>query len=471
METRTPPRIRLIIPTLFAIVCVALLVGTYTIFGGTVPLAPQGYRITVPLPDAANLLPGSDVEMAGVAIGKVVSVSRVGNSAETEIQLQTRFAPLHAGATAIARLKTLLGEAYLDLAPGPQSAPPIPDGGRLAASQVTPEVQLDQFLSTFNSGTRANLRGLFGGLAAAIAGQAGSLNDIVGNAAPLSANFDSLITALDSNRSDLQRVIASSGQVLQAVSAREGTLRAAVLAGNDVLSATARRNAALGATMQAFPPFLRDLQSASDVITADSPDLNAAVRALVPVASLATPALRAIDAAAPQFRGLFAALPATLTAGERALPSIQQIVPAAQAGFKQFYPVSRQLIPLLQLVAANPEGPAAAFANVANVTNGTFVGPKGLVQYYATGLPTVWNETVGGWVKRLPTNRMNPYVQPGGLNDIAKLGYVKSFDCRNTTNPLLLPPTGTGAPPCVLQGPWTFNGKSAFYPRLTEAAP
>ena len=85
-------------------------------------------------------------------------------------------------------------------------------------------------------------------------------------------------------------------------------------------------------------------------------------------------------------------------------------------------------------MAANPTSPAAPFADVAALTNGIFVGPDGLVQHYAKGLPTVWNETIGGWKQRLPTNRLNPYVKPGGQKDIAELGYVKMFDCRNTDN-------------------------------------
>jgi hypothetical protein len=50
-------------------------------------------------------------------------------------------------------------------------------------------------------------------------------------------------------------------------------------------------------------------------------------------------------------------------------------------------------------------------------------------------------------------------------------GYLQSFQCRHTGNPLLLPPTGTGTPPCDVQGPWTFNGHSSYYPVMTKAAP
>jgi ABC-type transporter Mla subunit MlaD len=315
------------------------------------------------------------------------------------------------------------------------------------------------------------MRQLFTGLSDALAGRQQAINNSLGWAAPASDNLNQVLGAVDAQRGDLQNLIASSAKVLDAVGSREGVLRAAVTAGNDVLGATAERNRALASTISALPSFLSQLRTASNVITADSPDLSAAVNALLPVAPLVNPALAEIDAAAPQFRALFQDLPATISAGERGLPALGPIVGAARGAFREFYPTSRNLIPILQLMAANPTAPEAPFADVANLTGGVFAGPGGLIQHFASGLPTVWNETVGGWVKRLPTNILNPYVTPGGQLNIAKLGYIKSFDCRNVHNPPYLPAIGLGSPPCVQQGPWTFNGKSAFYPRLTPAQP
>jgi virulence factor Mce-like protein len=425
----------------------------------------------VPLTQASNLVPGSDVQISGVKIGKVVDVQREGNAAQATLELQPRYAPMRSGARAIARTKTLLGEGYIEIAPGPQSAKPIPDHGRLAPAQVQSNVQLDEFLQTFSPQTRLRMRQLFAGLSSALAGQAQALNSSLGWAAPLSGNLSQVLDAVEGQRVDLQGLVASSASVLQAIGGREGLLRAAVTAGNDVLAVTAQRNLELAATVRALPSFLNQLSATSDTITADSPDLNAAVGALLPVAPLVLPALDQINVAAPQFRALFRELPATITAGERGLPALTSMVRATRTGFHEFYPTSRELIPIAQLMAANPTAPEAPFADVASLTNGLFVGPGGLVSQYGTGLATIWNETLGGWVKRLPTNILNPYVKPGGLRDIAKFGYIKSFDCRNIHNPAYVPATGTGSPPCVLQGPWTFNGKSAFYPRLTQAPP
>src|SRR5581483_11615145 len=119
------------------------------------------------------------------------------------------------------------------------------------------------------------------------------------------------------------------------------------------------------------------------------------------------------------------------------------------------YPTSRQLIPVLRLMATYREQAVIApFTNAGSVTNGTVIGPSGKIAHRATGMLYLSNETPVGWVKRLPTNRSNPYPEPSGLADLSKIGFLKSYDCRNVNNVLYLPALGTGVPPCVPQGPW-----------------
>jgi len=334
---------------------------------------------------------------------------------------------------------------------------------------VARNVQLDEFLETFDRPTRDRTHELFDGLARAVDGRGEELSGALGSAAGLTAGVDQVLRVVDSQRGDLADLVAGSADVLGAVGDESGRVRSAVRAGNDVLAVTAQRERGVRATVRAFPPFLRQLRATSRTITAAAPDLNNAVGALEPVAPKATPALRAIRRAAPEFRSMFRELPGVIAAGRRGLPALTAMIEPTRKALKEFYPTARELIPIMELIAANPEGPVGAFANVANITNGVFVGPGGLVQHYATGLATVWNETIGGWKSRLPTNILNPYVKPGGLRDIENHGYVKAFDCRNTDNRPYLPSTGNGSPPCLLQGPWEYNGKSAFYPRLMEA--
>lgn len=472
MQTQIPTWRKLIPAVAFTLLCVVLTLLAVRVFGGSLPLGAQGYRFTVLLPEAANLVAGSDVQSAGVDIGRVVDVGRRGNRAEATVQLESPYAPLRAGARAIMRTKTLLGEGYLELTLGSASAPTIREGARLPSTYVQRAVPLDRVLSTFNSATRKNLRELFAGMSNALDERGRSLNNALGRAAPFTGSLAEVLASLDDQQTDLRRLISSSADVLGAVGERQSALRTAVTAGDDVLAVTARRNRGLSATIRELPPFLRQLRTTSQTIRAVSPDLNDAVSALRPVAPLVRPTLDEIRTAAPEFRGLFRDLPTTIAAGNRGLPAITDIVRAARGGFRAFYPTARELIPFMQLFAANRLSPVFVFANVAAVSAGSFVGPGGKVVGYATGLPTIWNETIAGWKRKLPTNRQNPYPKPPfGLLDTGRIGVLKSYDCRNTGNPSYLGPTGPGAPPCILQGPWEFNGKSAFYPRLSRAAP
>src|SRR5204863_8104852 len=130
----------------------------------------------------------------------------------------------------------------------------------------------------------------------------------------------------------------------------------------------------------------------------------------------------------------------------------------------------RQLIPVMQLFATyKDQSVVAPLANTASILNPVFVAAGGKIVHRAGGMVYLSNETPVGWTKRLPTNRSNPYPLPGGMAEIARHGFLKSYDCRHVNNTLYLPPLGTGVPPCVTQGPWDYRGTTAYYPRLQQA--
>src|SRR6267154_863061 len=106
MATQTPPLRRLIPLVAFVLICVLLSVFVYMSFGGKFPFAPTGYQVELPLPNALNLVEGSDVETAGVVVGRVSNVRRAGSGALAMLDLTPQYAPLRSGATAIVRTKT-----------------------------------------------------------------------------------------------------------------------------------------------------------------------------------------------------------------------------------------------------------------------------------------------------------------------------------------------------------------------------
>jgi ABC-type transporter Mla subunit MlaD len=57
----------------FALTCFCLMLYLWNAFGGAVPFKPNGYRVTVALPEADLLAVEADVRISGVTIGRVVA--------------------------------------------------------------------------------------------------------------------------------------------------------------------------------------------------------------------------------------------------------------------------------------------------------------------------------------------------------------------------------------------------------------
>jgi phospholipid/cholesterol/gamma-HCH transport system substrate-binding protein len=471
MRTQAPQFRQLVIPALFALLSVGLIIATWLAFGGRTPLQARDYEMSIPLKQASNLFPGSDVRMAGVHVGRVLAVDDTPTAAKVKLQVEARNAPLRTGARALLRTKTLLGEAYLEISSGPVDRPLLPEGGSLTSRSVDPQQRLDDVLSTFSPSTRANLRTLFKGIGRAFAEPAAdSLNAALGSVPPVSTGLASLADSLAKQRLQVQQIFANGGEVLDALGRRQGALRAAISSASSVLDTTAKNDRALRAMIRSLPPFLDDVRATANTLSATSADLGPAVRALRPAAPEAKPALDAARTAAPQFERLFGELAPTLSVGSRKLPALDAVLRATDGALQRAYPLARQAIPFLQLLGLSRDSVIALFANVGSFFNISSIGAGGVPAKAIAGIPSIWNETPAGWVKKLPTNRQNAYPKPRSQLNIAS-GGLKAFDCRNTGNRLYLPATGTGSPPCAEQGPWEFGGVSRYFPHLEEAAP
>lgn len=468
METRLPQRRLFLMPAVFVLVCLLLTVLAWRSFGGATPLEPRGYRLTVPLTEAPNLFQGADVRIAGVTVGRVTAVERRGAGAAAVLDIDASFAPLRVGTRATLRSKTLLGEGFLELAPGSRTAPMIRDGGALRAVDVVPARRLDDVLATFAPQTRADLRAVASGLATATRDAGEPLNRTLGAAQPAVEGFETVLGVLDEQERSLRRVIRSSASVVGALGRRRGALRSAIGAADDVVAVTASRRNALRATVRALPPFLETLGRSAQELGQAEQDLRPAADGLAEVVPAIAPALKTIRATAPEAERLFRALPATLRAADQGLPALEGILRSARPSLAQLHPVLRELQPVLELLAEVRDSAVTTFVGVGQIHNGTFVAEDNRVQHYANGIITVWNESIGGWVRRLPSNRGNTYPKPGFLERIG--AGLESFDCRHVDNPAVLPPIG-GTPPCVTQGPWTFKGQSRYYPTLRPAGP
>src|SRR6187200_2838830 len=216
MVKQAPTLGRMLVMVGFALSCFGLLLFLWLAFGGPVPLKPKGYRFHTSFAEAGQLALEADVRISGVPVGKVKTIEpdKVTGRADVEIQLRSRYAPLPSDARAILRQKTLLGETYVELTPGRNSAKPIPEGGELPSSQVSDTVELDEILRAFDPKTRAAFQDWMQTQAQAIGGRGQDLNDALGNLAPFAEDTATIVDILNRQQDAVSRLIANTGIVL-----------------------------------------------------------------------------------------------------------------------------------------------------------------------------------------------------------------------------------------------------------------
>src|SRR3954468_19911015 len=306
MSTRPPSLAVLALLAAFALSCFGIGLFLWKPFGGSVPLEPAGYRVHISFgADATQLTQGSEVRIAGVKIGKVIGTHPQGRRIEALIQIDRRFAPLPADVRAVVRFKTLLGESFVEMSPGDRHGPRLPDGGRLATRNVESTQTVDRVLSTFDAPTRRAFKRFLNEFATATKGRGESLNNVIGDMAPTSADLHRLSTVLDAEGPALSELIRDSGRALNRIGDRADDVRTLIGAGDEVLGATASQDRALTETVRLLPGFLRRLEYTMGGVDAATRDAGPALRTLRPVAPLVRPALEGTAAMVPQLRTTF----------------------------------------------------------------------------------------------------------------------------------------------------------------------
>lgn len=448
----------------FAFSCFCLILFFWVQFGGSVPLKAQGYRFDASFGEAPNMTRGADVRISGVSVGKVVAVGRFGQRTNATIELDSEHAPIPADTRAIVRSKTLLGEAFVELSPGDRTAPKLADGGRLPARQVAPTQALDQVLSGFDERTRGALRNFVSELAVAVDGRGQDLNSALGHAEPGAASLDRLVRLLDLQRAEVKGLVRDTATVLAATGRREGDLQGLLTAGNDVLSTTAARNRELTETVRALPGFLVDLRGSLRRLDRAGAQVAPDVRTLRTLAPRLSESLTALDGLTPEFGAFFEELRPVMRAAGRGLPAATSIFKATGPLFGVVYPASRELGPIFSYFNAYATDTVSTFAKAGAATAATYEG-----RHYLRTLLPLTSENLVGASRRMPSNRYNPYLPPGGLRDLLG-GGLKAFGCGNTSNPATLPPIGS-APACREAAPWAFRGNSRSYQHVERDKP
>ncbi len=475
MVTQAPARRSVLIATLFVLSCIGLMIFVWTQFAGTIPFAPAGYRIQAVFHETGQLVPGADVRISGVNVGKVTNVQPEGINSLVTMDLQQQYAPVPSDTQAILRLKTLLGEAYIELSTGNGSGHKLPDGGTIPPNQVQRAQSLDQVLNSFDTPTQRALQQLLNGTFESLAGRGQDLNFAIGNLDPTLTELDAVVGVLNQQQGNVQRLVSNLGTVFTTLGNRSADVQSLVTAGDQVLSATAARDTALTQTINQLAPFSTQLRT---TLTTLNGTLGIAKPVLADIrtgAPFVRPALSGLVNLSGPALTLLHQAPTLLRLTNRALPAISSFTVAFNAVLSPILLAARQVVPIINQIQLYPKEITAAVSNLPALLNGMAPGQGGVMRHYIRAALTVNNEGLFGQAQRPSSNRHNAYVAPGGLSYVAQGGLLSS-DCNNTVNPNIPGILTRGNVPCRLQAkyPWPSNAASngpSYYPRVTQAQP
>jgi ABC-type transporter Mla subunit MlaD len=410
----------------------------------------------------------------------------------------------------VLRQKTLLGETYVELVPGTQAAKPVPEGGKLSSARVSPTVELDEILRTFDPQTRTAFQEWMQGQALAIGKHGRDVNDALGNLGPFADDAARLADILNQHEGAVSRLVSNTGVVFAALTERDGQLRSLIENANRVFATTAARDKDLQATFVALPTFERESRTTLTRLTRFADNANPLVTQLRPAARELSPTLQDLEAISPDLRKLFVELNPLIDASKAGFPAAQRVLRDLRPLLGQLDPALRQLTPILDFIGQYKPELTAFFANVVAATQAKDPGTN---LHYLRTMNPLNMENLAVYPKRLGTNRTNAYAKPGNFTKLSK--GLPSFETRHcnravpgitntlpsdvtSTLPAPLPslPTDqiiqqlqgivpqqlldnlntfvlsqatnsqTAAPPCYSQGPYTESGETTQYPHV-----
>src|SRR3954470_7760671 len=247
--------------------------------------------------NAGQLVKDDDVQVGGRRIGSGREISLTDNNqAKITIQVSSEFAPLHQGTKALIRATSLSGIAnrYINLTPGPNNTPKIPDNGVIPADKTTSPVDLDQLFNALDPKTRKGLQQLVQGLATQYKGREAQANAAAHYFNPAISTTSALVHELASDQDALKALLRNGAKTTAALAARHDDLTNLVTNANATTKAIGDEQAAFVRDLQLLPPTLRRANTTFVNLRATLDDLDPLVNASKPVAPKLVPFFRAL---------------------------------------------------------------------------------------------------------------------------------------------------------------------------------
>lgn len=283
------------------IVLIALLVGGYILSNqrfylpAWVPVVGSefvDYEAEFSTAQAVTAGQGQTIQVAGVSIGEIGTVTLREGKAIVQMRLQKKYTPIYRDATALLRPKTALNDMTIELDPGNVSAGAVPEGGKLPVSQTLPAVQPEEFFAGLDVDTRDYLQLLVGGAGEGLDGNAEELAATLKRFDPLARYAKRINRELAKRDKSIRRSIHNFRLLSEALGDSDTQLGRFVDASNRVFRDFAAEQQSLRETLRLLPEALQKTNVALGKSETLSKEVGPTLTALSPTATGLAPALQ-----------------------------------------------------------------------------------------------------------------------------------------------------------------------------------
>lgn len=313
----------------------ALVVGLLVLRGSS----DHSYHVDLVMPEAEGVYKGMSLRIDNIPAGHVTGVTVQNGKAVVGVDVDSDHAPLHQGTKPVIDYRSLVGEVYLQLKPGPATAPPLPDGSIIDTnwSQVT----VEDVLETLNPATRKRLQGLLGDTQSLLSGSTPTkLNATIKAAGPAVDALGQVLRAVSEDGPALHTIVTKLAALVRTTASRRTDLSAAVTAISDLADKVARNRDQLKQGLSELPSTLDQANSTLAEVTPTVnkaepllQDLQPAAARLPAVAAQLHPLLTDLQPAARDLRStlgstnaLLGETPGLLDTADATVPDLNRTV-------------------------------------------------------------------------------------------------------------------------------------------------
>ncbi|WP_037075958.1 MlaD family protein [Pseudonocardia spinosispora] len=307
----------------------------------------SGDDYTVVLPNAIGVVEGTPVQIAGRDVGNVTEVTVKNDKAIVGMRVGNLPAPLRTGTTVTVEWRSVLGERYLQLQPGPGTNPVLPAGAMIQAGSS--QVVVEDLLEALDTPTRTHLASMLQQLNVTMAGHQQDFNQTLKAAGPSVQAVGSVLKAVGSDGQAIRTVLADLHKVTSVLAERRGRLSSTVTDLKQLTSTASVHEQQLSDSVAELPGTLDSVKTALDKVPA--------------AADATVPLLDDLAPATEQLPGLAADLSPML---DDLRPSVKLLGPTLDAAdglldvAPDFLDTSSHVLPVLR-TTLDTANPAVAF--------------------------------------------------------------------------------------------------------------